>query len=146
MSINIEDFLSTKEEQDIVDAIREAEQNTSGEIRVHLEHSSQGNIEKRALEIFYTLKMENTKLQNAVLIYVAVNDRQFAIYGDKGINNVVPSNFWDSTKNSIEKHFKSGNFKQGLVDGILMAGEQLKIHFPIAKDDINELPNDITTS
>ena len=146
MSVNIEDFLSTKEEQDIVDAIREAEQNTSGEIRVHLEHSSQGNIEKRALEIFYTLKMENTKLQNAMLIYVAVNDRQFAIYGDKGINNVVPSNFWDSTKNSIEKHFKSGNFKQGLVDGILMAGEQLKIHFPIAKDDINELPNDITTS
>ena len=123
MSVNIEDFLSTKEEQDIVDAIREAEQNTSGEIRVHLEHSSQGNIEKRALEIFYTLKMENTKLQNAVLIYVAVNDKQFAIYGDQGINHVVSSNFWDSTKDLIEHHFKKGQFKQGLIDGILKAGE-----------------------
>lgn len=146
MSVNIEEFLTATEEQDIVEAIRIAEQNTSGEIRVHLESSSQGDIEKRALEVFYTLKMENTKLQNAVLIYVAVNDKQFAIYGDKGINNMVSTNFWDSTKNSIEKHFKSGNFKQGLIDGILKAGEQLKLHFPIAKNDINELPNDITRS
>ncbi|MDU8885634.1 TPM domain-containing protein [Yeosuana sp. MJ-SS3] len=146
MSLNIEEFLSTTEEQEIVEAIRIAEQNTSGEIRVHLENSSKGNIEKRALEVFYTLKMENTKLQNAVLIYVAVNDKQFAIYGDQGINHVVPSNFWDSTKNLIEQHFKKGQFKQGLIDGILKAGEQLKLHFPIAINDINELPNDITTS
>ncbi|HMC00355.1 MAG TPA: TPM domain-containing protein [Flavobacteriaceae bacterium] len=146
MSANIEEFLTTTEEQDIVEAIRQAEQNTSGEIRVHLENSSHGNIEKRALEVFYILKMENTKLQNAVLIYVAVKDKQFAIYGDKGINSVVPSNFWDSTKNLIAQHFKQGKFKQGLVEGILKAGEQLKLHFPIAKDDINELPNTITKS
>jgi len=146
MSTNIEEFLSAIEEQEVVETIREAELNTSGEIRVHIENTSKGDINKRALEVFYTLKMENTKLQNAVLIYVAVHDKQFAIYGDKGINNVVASNFWDSTKNSIEKHFKTGNFKQGLVDGILKAGEELKHHFPIQSDDQNELPNEITTS
>ena len=144
--MNIEEFLTTAEEQEVVDAIRQAELNTSGEIRVHLEDSSKGNIDKRALEIFYTLKMENTKLQNAVLIYVAVEDKQFAIYGDKGINDVVEPNFWDSTKDSIETHFKAGQFKQGLIDGILTAGEQLKTHFPIQSNDQNELPNEITTS
>jgi uncharacterized membrane protein len=146
MSENIEAFLSAPEEQDIVETIRQAEFNTSGEIRVHLENSSKGDINKRALEVFYMLKMENTKLQNAVLIYVAVNDKQFAIYGDKGINKVVSLNFWDSTKNSIEKQFKTGNFKQGLVNGILKAGEELKRHFPIQSNDQNELPNEITTS
>jgi len=146
MSKNIEDFLSATEEQEVVETIRQAELNTSGEIRVHLESSSKGEINKRALEVFYNLKMENTKLQNAVLIYVAVNDKQFVVYGDKGINNVVAYNFWDSTKNTIEQHFKDGNFKQGLVNGILKAGEQLKKHFPIQSNDQNELPNEITTS
>ena len=110
MSITIEEFLSASEEQEVVETIRQAELNTSGEIRVHIENSSKVEINKRALEIFYNLKMDNTKLQNAVLIYVAVNDKQFVIYGDKGINNVVASNFWDSTKNTIELHFKNGSF------------------------------------
>ena len=146
MSVTIEEFLSASEEQEIVETIRQAELNTSGEIRVHIENSSKVDINKRTLEIFYNLKMDNTKLQNAVLIYVAVNDKQFVIYGDKGINNVVESNFWDSTKNTIEQHFKNGSFKQGLVDGIIKAGEQLKNHFPLQSNDQNELPNEITTS
>ena len=146
MSVTIEEFLSASEEQEIVETIRQAELNTSGEIRVHIENSSKVEINKRTLEIFYNLKMDNTKLQNAVLIYVAVNDKQFVIYGDKGINNVVESNFWDSTKNTIEQHFKNGSFKQGLVDGIIKAGEQLKNHFPLQSKDQNELPNEITTS
>ncbi len=146
MSVTIEEFLSASEEQEIVETIRQAELNTSGEIRVHIENSSKVEINKRTLEIFYNLKMDNTKLQNAVLIYVAVNDKQFVIYGDKGINNVVESNFWDSTKNTIEQHFKNGSFKQGLVDGIIKAGEQLKNHFPLQSNDQNELPNEITTS
>ena len=146
MSVTIEEFLSASEEQEIVETIRQAELNTSGEIRVHIENSSKVEINKRTLEIFYNLKMDNTKLQNAVLIYVAVIDKQFVIYGDKGINNVVESNFWDSTKNTIEQHFKNGSFKQGLVDGIIKAGEQLKNHFPLQSNDQNELPNEITTS
>lgn len=140
----IEDFLTSEEEQEIVQAIKEAELNTSGEIRVHIEKTSNGNAESRALEVFYNLKMDNTKAQNGVLIYVAVEDKTFAICGDKGINDVVANNFWDSTKNLIQSHFKTGSFKQGLVEGILMAGEALKSHFPYSSDDIDELPNEIS--
>ncbi len=140
----VEAFLSATEEQEIIEAIRTAELNTSGEIRVHIEKTSNDSIENRALEVFYTLKMDNTKAQNGVLIYVAVEDKNFAIYGDKGINDVVADNFWDSTKDTMQSHFKNGHFKQGLVDGILMAGEELKKHFPYQDDDTNELSNEIS--
>lgn len=140
----VEDFLSTIEEQEIVAAINLAEKNTSGEIRIHIEHTSKGNVDKRALEVFSILKMNNTKQSNAVLIYVAVNDKKFAIYGDKGINKVVPNNFWDSIKNDIQNQFKQGDFKQGIVDGILNIGEQLKAYFPWNANDTNELTNTIS--
>ncbi len=140
----VEDFLTTQEEQEIVAAIREAEKNTSGEIRVHIESSSKKNHYDRALEVFYQLKMFNTKERNAVLLYVAVHDQKFVIYGDKGIDAVVPDNFWDTTKNSIQKHFKNGNFKQGIVDGVLKAGIELQAHFPWQTDDEDELSNEIS--
>lgn len=140
----VEAFLTTIEEQEIVAAIREAELQTSGEIRVHIETSAKGNIEARALEVFSILKMHNTELHNGVLIYVAVNDKAFAIYGDKGINSVVSKTFWDDTKNTIQTHFKNGNYKQGLVDGILLAGNQLKSYFPRLENDKNELSNTIS--
>ena len=140
----VEDFLSAKEEQDIVDAIRNAEKDTSGEIRVHIEKTSKIDPYKRAIEVFYLLKMDNTKLQNGVLIYVAVADKSFAIYGDKGINNVVADNFWNTTRDIIQQHFKLGNFKQGLVEGIKEAGTQLKTFFPWQQDDTNELTNEIS--
>jgi len=140
----IEDFLSPSEEAEIVAAIREAEDQTSGEIRVHIEKNDHGNAEKRALEVFHFLKMDNTKLQNGVLIYVAVEDRDFVICGDKGINDVVPEDFWNSTRDIIQSHFRIGNFKQGLIEGILKAGEQLETHFPWHHDDMDELPNEIS--
>ncbi|WP_452221405.1 TPM domain-containing protein [Lacinutrix salivirga] len=140
----VEDFLSTIEEQEIVAAINLAEQNTSGEIRVHIEHTSKGKVDKRALEVFSILKMHNTKQSNGVLIYIAVDDKTFAIYGDKGINTVVPNDFWDSTKNEIQTQFKKGNFKQGIVDGVLKIGQQLKTYFPWNPDDTNELSNTIS--
>ncbi|MFD2824381.1 TPM domain-containing protein [Lacinutrix iliipiscaria] len=140
----IEEFLSTIEEQEVVEAIRLAEKNTSGEIRVHLENTFKGDIKSRALEVFSILKMHNTRLQNGVLIYVAVQNKAFGIYGDKGINDRVTPDFWIKTKTIIENHFKSGNYKQGLVDGILHAGEQLKKHFPISGSDKNELTNKIS--
>ena len=140
-----EDFLTRKEEEEIVAAIRTAEGNTSGEIRVHLENShGKKDIFDRAMEVFHQLKMDNTKEENGVLIYVAVEDHHFMIYGDSGINKVVPKDFWESTKDAIAAEFKKGNFKQGLVDGILKAGEQLKKHFPWSPDTINELPNTIS--
>jgi len=144
MPNTVENFLTTIEEQEIVEAIRVAELNTSGEIRVHIEESSKGDATNRALELFHNLKMDNTKLQNAVLIYVAITEKNFVIYGDKGINDVVAPNFWDSTKDIIVSHFKKGNFKQGLVDGILKSGEQLQKHFPYSNLDTNELPNEIS--
>jgi len=141
---NVEDFLSHEEEQEIIGAIRKAEQNTSGEIRVHIERTSKTDIFDRALEVFHFLKMDNTELQNGVLIYLAIDDRNFVIYGDKGINDVVPANFWDSTKNIMVSHFKSGNYTKGLVKGILKAGEQLEEHFPWEHSDKNELPDNIS--
>ena len=137
--------LKTEDENEIVEAIRTAEKSTSGEIRVHLEKSSGSqDIFERAMEVFHQLKMDNTKEENGVLIYVAMEDRNFVIYGDKGINDKVEDDFWESTKDVILNHFKKGNFKQGLVDGILMAGEQLKRHFPWQEDDENELSDQIS--
>ena len=143
MSI-VKEFLTPTEEQEIISAIRTAEKNTSGEIRVHIEATSKKEHFERALEVFHLLKMDNTKDSNAVLLYVAVNDKKFVIYGDKGVNDVVPKDFWDSTKDSIQSQFKQGNFKQGMVDGILKAGEELQSHFPYQTDDVDELSNEIS--
>jgi len=140
----VEDFLSKEDEQTIVEAIRVAEKNTSGEIRVHIEQTTSKVPFDRALEVFYELKMNETQLQNGVLFYFAVADKTFAICGDKGINDVVASDFWDCTKDAMVAQFKSGNFKQGIVDGILNAGEQLKKYFPWSEGDTNELSNEIS--
>lgn len=140
----VEAFLTKEEEQEIIDAIRIAEKNTSGEIRVHIEATSDKDHFERALEVFHMLKMFNTKDENGVLIYVAVNDHKFVIYGDKGINNVVEKDFWNATKDVMQSHFKKGDFKQGIVDGILKAGHELKAHFPWQIDDENELSNEIS--
>ena len=140
----IEDFLTAEEEQEIIHAIRAAEQHTSGEIRIHIEHTATIDPYERAMEVFHYLKMDNTKLQNGVLIYVAVNDKTFVIYGDKGINDVVPNNFWNSTKDIIQEHFKNGQFKQGLIEGVFKAGKQLEQHFPWIHGDSNELSDEIS--
>lgn len=141
---SIEDFLTADEEQEIIDAIRQAEQNTSGEIRVHLERHATQNPFERATEVFHYLKMDNTRLQNGVLIYVAIDDRTFVIYGDKGINDVVPKDFWNCTKDVMLDHFKSGSFKHGIIEGVLKAGEQLEAHFPWDHGDLNELPDTVS--
>ena len=140
----VEDFLTTDEEQEIVDAILESEKNTSGEIRVHIEPSSRLDHYVRAQEVFHLLKMDNTRESNGVLIYVAVEDKKFAICGDKGIDKVVPDDFWNSTKDLIQNSFKEGKFKEGIIRGILMAGEELKAHFPWKPNDTNELSNEVS--
>ncbi|WP_430424057.1 TPM domain-containing protein [Maribacter litoralis] len=140
----VEEFLTASEEQDIVNAILEAEKNTSGEIRVHIEAHTDKDHYERAKEVFHLLKMDNTKQENGVLIYVAVNDKKFVICGDKGIDNVVPKDFWQSTRNSIQTYFEKGAFKDGLVAGVLKAGEELRSHFPWQSDDTNELSNEIS--
>jgi len=140
----VEDFLTALEEQEIVAAILEAEKSSSGEIRVHIESHTSLVHDERAKEVFHLLKMDNTKEENGVLIYIAVNDRKFAIYGDRGIDKVVPDDFWESTKNAIQEQFVNSNFKQGIINGILRAGKELNSHFPWKPTDTNELSDEIS--
>lgn len=140
----VEDFLTLAEEQEVVVAIGKAEKNTSGEIRVHIEKETSIPAIDRAVEVFQSLAMENTQERNGVIIYVAVKSKTFAIYGDKGINEKVSDDFWDCTKNIMAKHFQNGNFKQGLIEGILNAGGQLQKHFPYQENDTDELSNEIS--
>ena len=138
------DFLTKQDEQEIVSSIVEAEKNTSGEIRVHIEEHSEKSPLDRAQEVFFELKMNETQDRNGVLFYICVSDKKFAIIGDKGINDVVESDFWDYTKDTVIANFKEGNFKKGLVEGILQAGQRLKHYFPYQSDDTNELSNEIS--
>jgi uncharacterized membrane protein len=140
----VEDFLTQEEENEIVEAICTAERNTSGEIRVHIENSTTLDPFDRAMEVFHYLNMDQTELKNGVLIYIAVEDRTFVICGDKGINDLVTTDFWDTTKDVMVSHFKQNQFKQGLIEGILRAGEQLKTYFPWQEGDVNELSNEIS--
>jgi uncharacterized membrane protein len=127
-----------------VQAIGEAELNTSGEIKVHVEISYSGELLDRAASVFARLGMHKTELRNGVLFYLAIRKRQFAVIGDAGINRVVPETFWDEIKSVMEAHFKNSQFAEGLVKGIIMAGEQLKKNFPHQQDDVNELPNELS--
>jgi uncharacterized membrane protein len=108
----IEVFLTKEEEAEVIEAIRIAEQNTSGEIRIHIEKETSIAPIDRAVEVFHLLQMENTQERNGVLIYVATHSKQFAICGDQGIHEKVTNSFWDSTKEIMLNHFKNGNNKQ----------------------------------
>lgn len=139
-------FLDENGEKQVIEAIRQAENKTSGEIRIHVEaeRPKKQEIQERALYVFHELKMDATDLHNGVLIYLAFNDHEFYILGDKGIHEKVPENFWKSTRDVMQEHFKKGDFKNGLREGVEKAGDQLKTHFPVADDDINELSDEIS--
>ncbi|RTY68905.1 TPM domain-containing protein [Flavobacterium sp. GSP27] len=140
----VAELLTPENEQEIVEAIRMAEKNTSGEIRVHIEKTTSMDAYERARDVFHELKMDETELKNGVLIYLAVDDHQFVICGDQGINDVVQDDFWNCTRDLMVVQFKTGNFKQGLIDGITRAGEQLQSYFPWQEGDTNELSNEIS--
>lgn len=143
--MDIKDFLSPEEKKKVVNAIKEAERNTSGEIRVHLENHCREDVLDHAAFIFDKLDMQKTEARNGVLIYVAVKDHQLAILGDTGINKVVPKGFWDEVRDTMVQHFKENRYADGLAAGLIMAGEQLSAHFPYAdKGAENELSDDIS--
>lgn len=144
MPDTVKSFFTPEQQDDIKQAILDAELNTSGEIRVHLQKKCTGEILDCAADIFKKLGMDKTALRNGVLIYLAIENNSFAIIGDSGINAVVPTDFWESTKLIMINHFREGRFTEGLVAAIEKAGEQLKKHFPYSKDDINELSDDIS--
>jgi len=138
------DFFSKEQQIEIIQAIKNAEQNTSGEIKIHIEKKCHGDVLDRAAYIFKKLGMHKTNLRNGVLIYLAFETRKFAIIGDAGINSKVPENFWDSIKDNMLQHFKKGNFTEGLTEAITQVGMQLKEYFPHKKNDVNEISDEIS--
>lgn len=138
-------FFTVEEKKRMVQAIADAEEMTSGEIRVHVEAKCKAeNVLHRAMEVFYKLGMDKTSHANAVLIYLAHDSKKFAIIGDKGINEVVPANFWDGAKEVMREHFKRGEFVEGIIFAITEAGSHLKQYFPHAEGKKNELSNEIS--
>ena len=140
----MKEFINKAEQASIVAAIEEAELNTSGEIRVHLESKCKSDAVSRAIYIFNFLKMYKTAQRNGVLIYVAYESKKLAIIGDVGINNKVPCDFWNKIKDDMISSFAAGNFVGGICEAIKAAGISLKEYFPYQDDDINEQPNEIS--
>lgn len=137
-------FFSKEEKEKIREAVKTAETNTSGEIRVHIDNRCKEDVLDRAAWWFGKLEMQKTEKRNGVLFYLAVKDHKFAILGDAGINAVTPDDFWDQIKEKMLEHFKAGEFTEGLSSGILLAGEALQAHFPYQDDDVNELSDEIS--
>ena len=128
----------------IVDAIREAERVTSGEIRVSVAPFFWGNVERTAAKAFRRLGMERTADRNGVLIFLVPSRRRFAVLGDTGIHEKVGQAFWEDVSACLSAHFRRGAFTEGLVEGIRMVGDRLAAHFPSAGEaDRNELPEDV---
>ncbi len=142
--MSVQKYFTEENKLQIASAIRVAETNTSGEIRVHIEKNCKEDVLDRAAYWFEQLGMHKTELRNGVLFYLAVEDHKFAILGDAGINQKVPSDFWEETKELVISRFKEGSYSEGLASGIIKAGEQLKQHFPFKSDDVNELSNEIS--
>ena len=144
MKTKAKDFFTKEQKTAIKKAILNAELDTSGEIRVHVENECGGDALDRASFLFGKLKMDKTDLHNGVLFYLAIRSKKFAIIGDSGINKEVPENFWEEIKTVMTESFKDGDFTTGLSKGITMAGIRLKKHFPHHIDDINELSDEIS--
>lgn len=138
-------LLSTSDEALIVEAIRAAEKHTSGEVRVYVEsHCRFVDPVDRAIEVFYGLKMNDTDDHNGVLIYVALKDRQLAVYGDEGIHTKVGKEFWQNAVTQMLQHFNKEDHVAGICQTIKAIGETLAKEFPYeANDDKNELPDEI---
>ena len=139
-----ESFLNEFDEQQIVEAIRNAEQNTSGEIRVHIEKWNEKPPLERAQEVFYLLNMQQTSLQNGILIYIASESKKMAIIGDKGIHAFVGDDFWNAEKNLLIQYFKQEKYADGIAVVVEHVGTKLKEFFPFQTDDKDELTNEIS--
>lgn len=136
-------FFGETEKERVVRAIREAERQTSGEIRVYLERKSRGEVLERAKKVFERLKMKRTKLRNGILIYFSLVDHSFAVLGDQGIHDRVGDSFWQEIVSTLQSFFARGEFAEGLEAGIRRIGEALRKYFPYEKGDINELRDKI---
>jgi uncharacterized membrane protein len=141
-----DNLLTSADKEAITKAIQLAEQNTSGEIRVFIESHvpKKLNSLQRAMEIFYKNKMNETKDRNGVLVYVAVNDKKLAIFGDQNIHDKVGIEFWYSQVQEMTGHFKKENYVNGIRLVVEEIGTALSSHFPYeGSKDINELSDEI---
>lgn len=138
-------YFSEEEKHKIVEAIQKAELRTSGEVRIFIESRCRFvDPVMRAEEVFRGLKMQETAQRNAVLVYIAMKDRQLAVFGDEGIHSKVGYTFWNSEVSGMLEHFNRNNYTAGIVDIMHAIGEVLATHFPYdAATDKNELPDDI---
>lgn len=137
-------FFTEEEQQSIINAIKTAENNTNGEIRVHIEAHCDNDAYKRAVAVFEQLGMADTQEKNGILFYLAYKDHAFSIIGDSGIHALVTDAFWMELKMILEQHFKQGLFTAGLTEAILLAGTKLKQYFPKTADNTNELSDEIS--
>ncbi len=142
--MNVADFFSDEQKQQIRAAIERLELKTTGEIRLHVEGDCKGDAYERALQVFHRLNMHKTKHRNAILFYLAVNHNKFAIVGDEGIHKKVPENFWATVKDHVIAQFKQSKFTEGICEGIDMTGEMLHKHFPKNGNDKNQLSDEIS--
>jgi uncharacterized membrane protein len=141
----VKQLLTDENKEKILSAIQQAELNTSGEVRVHIESKlKKKSALDRAVEVFQQLGMQETALRNGVLVYVALDDRQFAIIGDEGIHAKVGENFWDHEKDVMMTYFQRGDMIGGIVYFIEQIGAKLKELFPYQKGDVNELSDEIS--
>ena len=139
-------MLSFKDKREISEAIRRAESRTRGEIRVHLKKKCRGEVMDEAKKIFLKLGMHRTRHRSAVLIFIALDPRRFAILGDSGIHEKTGASFWSETRDRMTAHFLNGRIKAGILTGIESAGHKLREHFPCEADDKDELSNRVTGS
>lgn len=137
-------FFSADQIKKIELAIKSAEENTSGEIRIHIENRCKLEAVECATLVFHKLGMHKTELHNAVLFYVAVRDKKFAVVGDEGIHKHVPAGFWDIVRDKMLEHFKQERFTEGICHGVEMTGIELKKYFPLSISDKDELSNEVT--
>lgn len=142
--LSAKNLLTKAQQEQLVKSIQQAEQGTSGEIRVHVEDSSNKEPLQRAEEVFLKLGMQKTKDRTGVLIYVAAKDHKLAIVGDEGIYKVVGKDFWEAEKELLIEHFSNGDYYEGLAKVINLIGEQLKQFFPQKPGDRNELSDEIS--
>lgn len=138
------EFFTEAQKEELVQAVRDAERLTSGEIRLYVESKCRFvDPLHRAIEVFHALKMDQTPHRNAVLLYLAMKDRQFAIYGDRGIHQKVEGDYWKRAVRLLSRNFKEGKMIEGLKEGILEIGHSLQHHFPHEQNGTNELPDDL---
>lgn len=138
-------FFTEAESKQIVEAIRQAEIRTSGEVRVFVESRCRYmDAIDRAAEVFYSLKMDKTDDRNAVIVYLALKDRQLAVYGDVGIHQKVGSDYWNNEVRMLLENFNKSDYAAGISQCVKDIGEALHYYFPYDSDtDKNELPDDI---